>query len=85
MHLTIYYRKGCFKSRFLRVSLKVMAWSVRELDAADPDAEAEMVQLKLKNGSGTTAIAPAIYNKDCLLYTSPSPRDKRQSRMPSSA
>ena len=25
------------------------------------------------------------YRKDCLLYTSPSPRDKRQSRMPSSA
>ena len=24
-------------------------------------------------------------NKNCLLYTSPSPRDKRQSRMPSSA
>ena len=23
--------------------------------------------------------------EDCLLYTSPSPRDKRQSRMPSSA
>ena len=26
-----------------------------------------------------------IEKKDCLLYTSPSPRDKRQSRMPSSA
>ena len=26
-----------------------------------------------------------VYGKDCLLYTSPSPRDKRQSRMPSSA
>ena len=25
------------------------------------------------------------YDEDCLLYTSPSPRDKRQSRMPSSA
>ena len=25
------------------------------------------------------------YNRSCLLYTSPSPRDKRQSRMPSSA
>ena len=25
------------------------------------------------------------YDNDCLLYTSPSPRDKRQSRMPSSA
>ena len=27
---------------------------------------------------------PQVY-KVCLLYTSPSPRDKRQSRMPSSA
>ena len=26
-----------------------------------------------------------VKNKSCLLYTSPSPRDKRQSRMPSSA
>ena len=26
-----------------------------------------------------------IHNTLCLLYTSPSPRDKRQSRMPSSA
>ena len=29
-------------------------------------------------------ISLGLYN-DCLLYTSPSPRDKRQSRMPSSA
>ena len=28
---------------------------------------------------------PAYEGKICLLYTSPSPRDKRQSRMPSSA
>ena len=26
-----------------------------------------------------------VKHKSCLLYTSPSPRDKRQSRMPSSA
>ena len=26
-----------------------------------------------------------VVNYSCLLYTSPSPRDKRQSRMPSSA
>ena len=26
-----------------------------------------------------------LWNIACLLYTSPSPRDKRQSRMPSSA
>ena len=35
----------------------------------------EGAQLALQRARGT----------DCLLYTSPSPRDKRQSRMPSSA
>ena len=37
---------------------------------------------------GTERPHTGIYNmhfEDCLLYTSPSPRDKRQSRMPSSA
>ena len=33
--------------------------------------------LMIKDGAELTTI--------CLLYTSPSPRDKRQSRMPSSA
>ena len=32
-----------------------------------------------------TGNTEAIDLRDCLLYTSPSPRDKRQSRMPSSA
>ena len=31
------------------------------------------------------AVAHGPQPRDCLLYTSPSPRDKRQSRMPSSA
>ena len=42
-------------------------------------------RLKTMNASVSQAIAshdPVAY---CLLYTSPSPRDKRQSRMPSSA
>ena len=29
--------------------------------------------------------AKQVYEKGCLLYTSPSPRDMRRSRMPSSA
>ncbi|NVL49977.1 hypothetical protein F2S72_09520 [Pseudomonas syringae pv. actinidiae] len=68
MRLTIYYRKGCIKSRFLRASLKVMDWEVRELDAADPEAEAEMILLKTKYGHGTTAIAPSIYNKEVYSH-----------------
>ena len=31
------------------------------------------------------AVIGAVIYKDCLLYTSPSPRDQRGSRMPSSA
>ena len=30
-------------------------------------------------------VTPKTKSRPCLLYTSPSPRDKRQSRMPSSA
>ena len=33
----------------------------------------------------TLQLAPEDEKGNCLLYTSPSPRDKRQSRMPSSA
>ena len=44
----------------------------------------------LDDGTMTVAIEELfpevdLYGRDCLLYTSPSPRDKRQSRMPSSA
>ena len=41
---------------------------------SNPDAFAK--------ASGLLSLAPLMI---CLLYTSPSPRDKRQSRMPSSA
>ena len=36
-------------------------------------------------GEGVTEVAIGDRVFACLLYTSPSPRDKRQSRMPSSA
>ena len=36
------------------------------------------------SGYAAPELGPEDYNT-CLLYTSPSPRDKRQSRMPSSA
>ena len=35
--------------------------------------------------SSSESVTQAIAASTCLLYTSPSPRDKRQSRMPSSA
>ena len=39
----------------------------------------------LKKGTKKAEIVSSEESKTCLLYTSPSPRDKRQSRMPSSA
>ena len=37
------------------------------------------------NGCDSVVTINLQFNNSCLLYTSPSPRDKRQSRMPSSA
>ena len=44
----------------------------------------ETFSLVGESGSGKTTIGRAIC-RICLLYTSPSPRDRQKSRMPSSA
>ena len=49
---------------------------------AKQDAEERTRQKKRNRDEFDVLVALC---KDCLLYTSPSPRDKRQSRMPSSA
>ena len=68
--------------------------------AFDEKAFRELVEWQIAEGShglvpvGTTGESPTLSHDEhkqvvevciCLLYTSPSPRDKRQSRMPSSA
>ena len=55
----------------LKYCIKHQHWSVFEQSSMTLEIET------------TRAIAAQILS--CLLYTSPSPRDKRQSRMPSSA
>ena len=40
-----------------------------------------LIETGIERGSSIAIASP----NSCLLYTSPSPRDKRQSRMPSSA
>ena len=61
----------------------------------DIESEVKQIMANLKailekgGSSFKSVIKTTIYLSDmkyyCLLYTSPSPRDKRQSRMPSSA
>ena len=54
----------------------------KSLDEFNPEA----FDMVISMGCGVHCPAIKIdQDWDCLLYTSPSPRDKRQSRMPSSA
>ena len=48
-------------------------------------AEARIIKVLKQSPLATEARCDHYWICSCLLYTSPSPRDKRQSRMPSSA
>ena len=69
------------------ISPKDIAWLVYSSDVKSND-----IVIEAGGGSGalTTALAQSAFPKGkvitfCLLYTSPSPRDRTRSRMPSSA
>ena len=51
---------------------------------SEPETLRHYVRLSQKNYAIDLGVYP-LGSCTCLLYTSPSPRDKRQSRMPSSA
>ena len=53
-------------------------------EARSPSTLTRLLLLQLRDGAGDERIVDDLYY-DCLLYTSPSPRDRTRSRMPSSA
>ena len=56
-------------------------WSVK-----NPKAWVHIIHGMSEHAARYDELASELNKEDiCLLYTSPSPRDKRQSRMPSSA
>ena len=77
--------KISFKFGVLALSLVLIACSGGSADAGCPEIDGREI-----NVVATTPMIGEFVNQIggdsiCLLYTSPSPRDKRQSRMPSSA
>ena len=75
----------------LRAGWDIKAWPAR----LDTEGEARGLYVDVDANFIRIPFSPNAHNEDgtvdvaeyatCLLYTSPSPRDKRQSRMPSSA
>ena len=53
--------------------------------SADPAQKAELLASGISKAMNTTALGLISAISICLLYTSPSPRDRQKSRMPSSA
>ena len=58
---------------------------VKKVDPKSPEAQFLKLQIKMMKDSNLEISESKWVLEICLLYTSPSPRDKRQSRMPSSA
>ena len=70
------------KAKRLRGILSRRFNAFRRALRGDAPARVEPMRVEPKPGASAVKAKPRRY---CLLYTSPSPRDKRQSRMPSSA
>ena len=81
------------KNRLERELLTNVALRVEETDSPDRFSDSGRGELHLgilietmrREGFEFQISQPQVIFRDCLLYTSPSPRDRQKSRMPSSA
>ena len=60
-------------------------YPVKHVPSYESEKELNQVLNKIKSFPPLVFAGETRHLKDCLLYTSPSPRDKHRSRMPSSA
>ena len=68
--------KGLLKKNHIQITQATLSRDLNELGA---------IKKRLKNGRLIYVLPKNQDNNACLLYTSPSPRDRVLSRMPSSA
>ena len=84
VQLAIYTVVDNSNQKFQQAHKASIANHVAEITSAVVSAEFQLLDYELLRASNELRKL-ARSNNNCLLYTSPSPRDKRQSRMPSSA
>ena len=58
---------------------------IQEINNVNDKFATQGSKLKIEKRGEKLNIRGSLPSKDCLLYTSPSPRDRQKSRMPSSA
>ena len=56
-----------------------------DLGSKDSDLDLDLKAINLDLDLDLEALPASPFSSPCLLYTSPSPRDRQKSRMPSSA
>ena len=82
----VHKKRHVLTIRYFQTSLKIAIftlWSLRF--ESNHETEREGKALKKKPLRSLETVAIFVFLIHCLLYTSPSPRDQRGSRMPSSA
>ena len=60
-------------------------WDMGASCSTDLSVQVDRGKAHQLKGAQRSAVTVRVWNSDCLLYTSPSPRDSNLSRMPSSA
>ena len=65
--------------------VRLRAWQRDVLEGPDGVAAGANAVVTVDTAGGKSCVAEVALLRGCLLYTSPSPRDQRGSRMPSSA
>ena len=75
----------CLRSNMYRPIFNGISYKVYKLfPLQHMFGDIDILNKKLKN-KDVNVLKQFVLYKDCLLYTSPSPRDRQKSRMPSSA
>ena len=65
--------------------IELWEWAAKNCSDSEMKARIRGVDVHMKTFDFVFGVCLGELILSCLLYTSPSPRDKRQSRMPSSA
>ena len=86
MSITVYTKPSCVQCNATKRALKKNGLEFSEVDLTeDEEALATVKALGYRQAPVVFANGDHWAGYRCLLYTSPSPRDRTRSRMPSSA